>query len=1045
MLRLWIENKELELTQDVQVAITKQFEDLTNPTSIINEWSKTVSIPFTKTNNRIFGYIFRPDRQIVAGSGTTGIYFNPLRKLDFRLEWGSSIIMMGYAKMTEIKQTAGNGTYSLTLFGQLGKIFQDIKKITFDQTSPDTDYIIDGSEYVEEEINQDLVADSWETGGQFDSILRKKGEEYYNVHEIIGFAPNNSFSEDFDYKTYQVTSNTSSEFATTLGDAFKTATGIDADTVIPDGMFPREIGEYRSYYQLPYIYWNKLFQMFQAKAESTTGYTFDLDETWFNEANPYWFNLVYMLKPLNSIKNITYNNIYGSTTNSPLICYTKGSGSGYHFGSYEPGMSWNSAQEQIPLLMDPTSQYPHYFNMDSHQAVDGQISVHFKFDVAYNNISSSTTVHIRNNSVFVIDVYMTDQAIGHPETVKIQLGRIAVKYSSSSYVPGNTTYTRNVGDKSLSGSGTWTLLDEDFSFTIPADMYSKQYKITWSLNGYNSNDSSLSMFVTSAPSTIYLGNITLYCKPNQLNLNVTPMIGKSYSTFTLNDLWNNDYNLFDEILKYCKMYRIGVSVDEFQKKISFKPFPRYFETYTVTDWTNKVDKSKDFTITPVTLENKYVMFNYDDNETKLGEAYKDSYGMNYGDYRLSTEYNFNSETKKLFDKIKTSIVNSDNVLSWSNLYTYHTVVFSFPAEIFVYNKDEDGKQVDIFGEFFFHNGIARFSTEESLHLRSVFISDDTKFQQVNNTYFYNQGVTTERQVTSYPKLDIVRGNNMCLFNIPMKNYTYLSNYSGKETIYSNFWETYINERYNIQNKKITCYVSLKPSEYNQFDWNKLVLIDNQLCIVNKIYDYDVTSSGSTKVDLITIQNIEGYRTNNYAYDYLLVEPSTITIPYDHYKLVKIKSSNSWFIPGGDWQDTLVIDTHDGPAGETDVIVGSYNEEHGGWVNVEMETEDDYISTTFRVSVGGTATVTTTPWYNEVARGSTRSVTMNCSSSSIQWYVYKIDKCGDSGRVVNISNTSGTGSGNITFSVPSTSSTGVVEVYLKDRNGPDMTSFRVNIT
>jgi hypothetical protein len=278
----------------------------------------------------------------------------------------------------------------------------------------------------------------------------------------------------------------------------------------------------------------------------------------------------------------------------------------------------------------------------------------------------------------------------------------------------------------------------------------------------------------------------------------------------------------------------------------------------------------------------------------------------------------------------------------------------------------------------------------------------------------------------------------------MKNYTYLSNYSGKETIYSNFWETYINERYNIQNKKITCYVSLKPSEYNQFDWNKLVLIDNQLCIVNKIYDYDVTSSGSTKVDLITIQNIEGYRTNNYAYDYLLVEPSTITIPYDHYKLVKIKSSNSWFIPGGDWQDTLVLDIQEGPAGETDVIVGSYKES-GGWVNVEMEIEDDYISTSFRVSVGGTATVTTTPWYNEVPRGSTRSVTMNCSSSSIQWYVYKIDKCGNAGRVVNISNTSGTGSGNITFSVPSTSSTGIVEVYLKDRNGPDMTSFRVNIT
>ena len=95
------------------------------------------------------------------------------------------------------------------------------------------------------------------------------------------------------------------------------------------------------------------------------------------------------------------------------------------------------------------------------------------------------------------------------------------------------------------------------------------------------------------------------------------------------------------------------------------------------------------------------------------------------------------------------------------------------------------------------------------------------------------------------------------------NYTYLNNYAGKASIYSNFWKNYINERYNIQNKKLTCYVDLKPSDYNQFEWNKLVKIDGQLCIVNKIYDYDVNSNTTTKVDLITIQDINGYTTNNY--------------------------------------------------------------------------------------------------------------------------------------------------------------------------------------
>ena len=881
--RLFIENNEIELDETVQFAITKQFEDLSNPTAIINDWSKTVSIPFTARNNEIFGYIYNPDKLTVEGGSNqslTGIYFNPYKKLDMRLQCGDDVLMTGYAKMNEVKQSNGKGTYEITLFGELGKVFQEMKKITFDTTTDDTDYLIHGEDYVEEFINKELVAASWNSEGQTTYNLQKKWIYFidsqtgmvkkqpnllYKVTDIIGFAPNNSFSEGFEYNTYQLTSNTSAEFTEALGNDFTQATGIEPSTAIPNGMLPREIGEFRSYYQLPFVYWNKLFQMFEKKAEELTGYTFELSDEWFNKVNPYWYNLVYMLRPLNNIKNTTYNNIYGSNYTSQLVV-SYNSGKKYHYdvpGDYEPGFSWEVQSEQIPILKQQGSSY-HYFEMKDTEVIDGQLSVHFKVNVA-TNLSSAQDVHIRNNAVFVLDVYMTDAAVGHTETFNERLGRICIKWPDSPYIAGNTTYTVNVGTKSIpAGSSTWTLVDQDFSFSIPTDKYNKDIKFSYKFNGYHSETAfSGSLFVNTNPTPVDLGNITVYGTPNSMRLNVTPLTGKSFSKFTFNDLWNNEYNLFNEILKYCKMYRIGISVDESNKKIVFKPYSKYFEDFSVKDWTNKIDKSKDYIITPVTLENKYLLFNYDDNKTKLGSDYKDKYGVNYGDYRLITEYNFNSETKKLFDKIKTSLVNTDNVLSWSNLYTYRQIVYSFPNELYVYNKDKDNKQVDIFGAFYFHNGIASFSNEEALHLRSVHISDDTTFQQVNNTYFYTQVVDTTLTCNHYPLLDIVRGNNMCLFNIPQENYTYLNNYSGKSTIYNNFWEKYINERYNIQNKKITCYVMLTPTEYNQFKWNKFVKIGNQLCIVNKIYDYDITSNQPTKVDLVTIQDINGYTKNNY--------------------------------------------------------------------------------------------------------------------------------------------------------------------------------------
>ena len=161
--------------ESVQFAITKQFEDLSNPTTIINSWSKTVSIPFTEKNNILFGHIYNADRLIAeGGTSITGIYFNPYKKLDFRLQWGDSVLMVGYAKMNEVKQNNGKGTYEITLFGELGKVFQDLKKITFDTTTTEPDYLISGDTWVDEKINKDLVYNSWTSSGQTHEELYPK-------------------------------------------------------------------------------------------------------------------------------------------------------------------------------------------------------------------------------------------------------------------------------------------------------------------------------------------------------------------------------------------------------------------------------------------------------------------------------------------------------------------------------------------------------------------------------------------------------------------------------------------------------------------------------------------------------------------------------------------------------------------------------------------------------------------------------------------------------------------------------------------------------
>lgn len=866
--RLFINNQEVELDESVQFAITKQFEDLSNPTTIINSWSKTVSIPFTEKNNILFGHIYNADRLIAeGGTSITGIYFNPYKKLDFRLQWGDSVLMVGYAKMNEVKQNNGKGTYEITLFGELGKVFQDLKKITFDTTTTEPDYLISGDTWVDEKINKDLVYNSWTSSGQTHEELYPKyfypagstipiSHPAYRVTDIIGFAPNNSFSENFKYDTYQVNANISDTFENYLGTGFTEDTGVEPKTVIPNGLLPREYGEYRSYLQLPYIYWNKLFKIFQSKAESVTGYQFELDNTWFTSTNPYWYNLVYMLKPFETKDNkdgaINYYDMGIIDTNT-----------WWQGGAWMNEKSGNmyaisTSVETYKLLnvwgWGNTANF--YFNGHSPLFVTFNLGLELQADKSGAGDNDKDCYFASGNALTV-----TAEVLKSDGTV-VKSGNVIIHRST--YTGSTSGYDVDMvhDEKAIMGTGSqsdnYFRLNPQLKFYINKDDFGSYFYFRLKFKWVNNT----TPFIYDDGPQSFIGNLTITTN-NGCTIQTQLAQGiKSNSEFTLNDLWNNDYNIFEEIIRYCKMYRISISVDELNKKIVFKPFNKYFENYTVEDWTDKVDKSKDYTITPITFENKYVLFDYKDSETKLGKEYKEKYGVNYGEYRLTTDYNFNTETKKLFEKVPQSIINTDTVLSYMNLY-YHKIEYSFPAELYVYNKDKDNKQKDIFGSFFFHCGLKSFDIETRLHLMGVCITDDSDFQLSNNTYFYNRELRKYKTPATYPFLDIINGNYMCLFNIPKVNYTYLNNYTGKKTIYSCFWQNYINERYNIQNKKITCYVRLKPTEYQNFEWNHFVKIGNQLCIVNKIYDYDVTSNQPVKVDLITIQDISGYTTNNY--------------------------------------------------------------------------------------------------------------------------------------------------------------------------------------
>ena len=883
MIRLFLENKEVELTEDIEFSINKYFENILKPTEHYVEFSKTVNIPFTQKNNALFGWIYEPDRITTLDTASdpqfTGIHFDPYRKIDMRLQEGDNILLKGYAKMLSIDYDGSFGSYSLNLYGELGKVFSELNKMTFDSSEYEDEddynnYYIDGSEYYDEYVNYNLIFNSWNNNHNSMSLLPRTDSKYKN-YNVIGWSPLNIKTDAIDQKSFEKDGETKT-FQEVLEDlkepTFVESTNCNAETAIGDGLLPRDIGEFRSYLQQPYIYFNQLLQIVGAKCKSTTGYEFDLDELWFNSLNPYYYDTVL------SLKNYEQNDEFVQN--------------GYNISSslwwHLPVQTWNSvvtdyvvfsnASEAVQLL---NSDYES-LNLTNIDRISTNTSVKFYLTL-YNN----------RQLVPIYDIDMDDAII------------MSVAFEGKDYSDSSKKLIMNVQNIVVYPNDMTSTILENLKKAFPGAQFVKtngsiwktQNEIEFTANlktvGFSFSGDNVKLLVTARS---WKNNNPIYGSEfTDMRLSTYPWNGaeegqsiavnvyeesthRSFSKATLNTLWNNAYKPFEFIMQYCKMFRIGIFADYVNKKLKFIPLTTYFKDYTIEDWTDKLDKSESYQIQPITYENKFIKFNYDDFDTDINNKYEKTYGVQYGEKLINTNYVFNNDTEELFEGVKCPMENTDNVLSWTNLYDNKKIEYSFPAEKYIYAKDDEGNLVDNFGTFYLDNGVVDFSTEEKMYLRSVIISDDTYLQLVNNTYTYNQ-YNNYIKTTKYHQLSICYGSDMISFTTPIKTYCYQS-YDYYTGLYDTFWTNYLNERYNTQNKIVNCNLFINNNDYNNFDFNHFITIGNQLYFVNKIKDYNPVKQDSetTECELITIQDINGYTTNGFD-TVFSVNPTALNINY----------------------------------------------------------------------------------------------------------------------------------------------------------------------
>jgi hypothetical protein len=919
--RLLIESKEVEVEtpelSQIQILLNKQFEALENPSRYHTEFSRSIQIPFSSTNNKIFSMIFN------TSSVVTNKTIDPRKKLNFVLLFDNEVITKGYAKVSNIYDDQKNKYYVLNLFSSLGYIFNEIKQFTFSTTTDiDKKYVIENPLSDNLVINKQLVKEAFEKTEYELDINKKTNLDY------ITFFP----QYQGKYSTF---SSNKMEIGGTIYDI-----GGEYDE--------HETREFRSYMQGCGIWLNALIQLVKQKIESISDYKVILSKEWFNASNPYWKDLLITLPTLykedseniDNIKKENYKVLFNqykynilslsdlSNSHKQILPFQRSSGD-YIYDSQTKRFNMPSGgsschfHEQLNYTLFIADVYEGGFGGYCRIKDDNCLYLTIKAIDAISGAdivgASTTYMFYSNENDRLEQTHTYDHAI--------DIGITARNYP-------NAVTNADVGYEKDKGFYWQGDLVADFEvrtsrpFVIVADIrtannsklteraiseYVPQWDWLW-VDNWQSNNSygytnGLTFFIT--------------CVNAEME-HITSV--RSNSALTMERIWG-EQTIYEVFMNYLKQFHLMVDLNEEEQTITIGTKEKYFSNYSIDDWSNRLDRTKNLSIQPIFFNTKYLVYGYNNGVGQRYDYYQKKYDTSYGSYKVDNGYEFNNNETLIIEDLQPSMICTKKQSSiHNNTRNPNEANFKgygwkhYPNEVFPEN-DSNGGIANNYYSYYFHNGV--YSVDDVLSQKDVnnkpyvLISDDTEIEIKQNAYCWNN--SNNVKCYSFPLLSTYDKSGKYSIHFAEPKELYFNKqvvpYKNPKGVYNLFWERYLNEIYNIQNKVVTANFYIEPYTYKQFKFNQFIVVDNVLYRVIAIKDYDISSTNSTKVEMIQVADITAYTRNNFDLPYLFTNTKSFTINEKTTIYEEVFSSGDWSIQSSDiWlncykQDNyLVVDS-----------------------------------------------------------------------------------------------------------------------------------------
>lgn len=894
--RLIIDGHDAELNEKVSVALNKKYESLKDPTGYYTDYSKTVNLPMTAVNNQIFSSVFRCDQVV------TNRTIDPRKKVDFVLLHNEELVMRGYLKVTNVYNSGKNKYYQINLFSELGGLLNDMKQLTYD-TKAEAKYVMPNVLSRGCNINRHIVKNSF--------IQEDHNLDYNTKTDLdhIGFYCEYG-GKYKDFESDKWVDNTEHKIV----DEYKV------------GSKAKKFGErdehyyhiHRSYYQRPYIWIDSLWQQVKHKMEAISDYKINLDPSFFNAHNPYYSNLIYTLPSLYDTSNETL----ASTMTEKF---------GWIDKQY---VMHNEAQENLSnhhkaIMPFVHSGGSHIYSTESQRFnVNNGFPVHYKEKMVWWLFAANPDFQLTNgycriredNPIFItvraVNAYNNAYIPGASFTVMLysnNLPETSVYYDAAIDCGITSRNHPNVvvipdndrgKDQGYWWSGEMTV-EFDVNTTEPFYIVADNY----AANNADPFEIALGSWIPQWDwlwSDLYYttGNMSkghsVYLRCVNAEVEQTSNI-RSNAEITMEKLWRSEKSVFDVLLEYAKMFHLVFDLDQDNKVLNIMTRNRYFSKYHIEDWSDKVDRNKDFILQPINFDKKYLIYGYKDGKGQRMEYYQSKYKAGYGEKRIDTELEFNTDEDKLFDKMTPSMISSKKQYSYWKDFVYNIGLLNDTEdEKFLVNEyfpenDAEGSNAEMDGQFYFRNGRQPVDYELS-NFGYAYITDDSEIEIKNKSFCWSlsDGLIVDCQY--YPAISTYSadGKYSIQFNEPKELYfnRTVVPYNNPVYVYDAFWKDYINERWSVQNKVLTCYMYIDAEDFKRYQFNTFIQIDNVLYLPNAISDFDVTSNGSTKVELVQVYDKSKYLNSHINFAYLYADRNNITLT-KNITVVNVYSSSNW--------------------------------------------------------------------------------------------------------------------------------------------------------